>query len=93
MSSRPLRLQTVQYKSADATETYTLRDGLTPVGTLTAGGSGLVGIFGDLGAGAIFGSPVYASLTKTRSATSRSMPRPLRPSRSPWAATLRLVAT
>ncbi len=44
------------YNSPDASETYTLFDVATSVPTLQAGGSGLTGIFADLGGGTIQGS-------------------------------------
>ncbi|MFO0815773.1 MAG: S8 family serine peptidase [Gemmatales bacterium] len=44
------------YISPDASETYALYDVTTPVSTLRAGGSGLTGIYDDLGTGVSYGS-------------------------------------
>ena len=44
------------YISPDASETYKLFDVATPITTLRAGGTGLTGIFDDLGTGVEFGS-------------------------------------
>ena len=51
--SAVLRLDT---STVETGGTYSLWDVLTGVGTLTAGGSGLTGIFDDLGMGDMFGS-------------------------------------
>jgi RHS repeat-associated protein len=45
----------------DATETYTLFDVSTPISSLTASGSGQVGIFNDLGSGTSYGSRVVSA--------------------------------
>lgn len=44
------------YNSPDSFETYSLWEVVTDVSTLTAGGSGLTGIFDDLGGGTAFGT-------------------------------------
>lgn len=44
------------YRSPDPFETYSLWEVVTDVSTLTAGGSGLTGIFDDLGGGTAFGT-------------------------------------
>lgn len=44
------------YRSPDAFETYSLWEVVTDIGTLTAGGTGLVGIFDDLGGGVTYGT-------------------------------------
>jgi hypothetical protein len=43
------------YRSPDPFETYALWEVVTDVSTLTAGGSGLIGIFDDLGGGTAYG--------------------------------------
>ncbi len=45
-----------RYGSPDASETFNVVDVTTPISTLTAGGSGLTGVFADLGSGTVFGS-------------------------------------
>ncbi|MFM6271097.1 MAG: hypothetical protein ACKPFA_32070, partial [Dolichospermum sp.] len=57
--SAQLKVNTFEYTSLDASETYELRDVTTAVPTLTAGGSGLTAIYADLGDGAIYGSRNY----------------------------------
>ncbi|MFM6607093.1 MAG: Calx-beta domain-containing protein, partial [Dolichospermum sp.] len=57
--SAQLRVNTWEYTSNDATETYQLQEVTTPVPTLTAGGSGKTAIYADLGDGAIYGSQNY----------------------------------
>jgi subtilisin family serine protease/Ca2+-binding RTX toxin-like protein len=47
--------------SANASETYELRDVITPVTTLVAGGTGLTSIYNDLGDGVIYGSRNFTS--------------------------------
>jgi subtilisin family serine protease len=59
--SAQLKLNTFEYESLDASETYELREITTAVPTLTAGGSGLTAIYTDLGDGAIYGSRVYTN--------------------------------
>jgi hypothetical protein len=49
------------YSSVDGSETYTLFDVSTPIGTLTAGGSGLTGIYDDIGTGVSYGSVTVTS--------------------------------
>ena len=49
------QLQLYTYQITES-GTYTTYDVATPVPTLTAGGTGLVGIYADLGSGASFGS-------------------------------------
>jgi hypothetical protein len=49
------------YVSPDPTETLAIFDVTTPVATLTAGGTGLVGIFNDLGSGTQFGTIVVSA--------------------------------
>ncbi len=44
------------YRSPDPSETYSLWEVVTDIPTLTAGGSGLTGIFDDLGGGTGFGT-------------------------------------
>jgi|TARA_R110002072_G_scaffold137184_2_gene279949 hypothetical protein len=50
-----------QYRSPDASETYQLNDYSGDIAALTAGGTGLTGIFDDLGDGDIYGSYEYAA--------------------------------
>ncbi|MFM6550430.1 MAG: beta strand repeat-containing protein, partial [Microcystis panniformis] len=57
--SAQLKVNTYEFSSEDAIETYELRDVTTAVPTLTAGGSGLTAIYTDLGDGAIYGSRNY----------------------------------
>ncbi|WP_272481077.1 Calx-beta domain-containing protein, partial [Microcystis aeruginosa] len=57
--SAQLKVNTYEFSSEDAIETYELRDVTTAVPTLTAGGSGLTAIYADLGDGAIYGSRDY----------------------------------
>ncbi|MCZ8195826.1 MAG: S8 family serine peptidase, partial [Aquidulcibacter sp.] len=59
--SAQLRVNTWEYTSNDATETYQLQEVTTAVPTLTAGGSGLTAIYADLGDGAIYGSRTYTN--------------------------------
>ncbi|UZO76240.1 S8 family serine peptidase [Microcystis aeruginosa str. Chao 1910] len=59
--SAQLRVNTWQYTSNDATETYQLQEVTTAVPTLTAGGSGKTAIYADLGDGAIYGSRNYTN--------------------------------
>lgn len=54
--SATLRLPNFQSLSPDATETFAMFDVSTALATLTAGGSGLTGIFADLGTGTSYGS-------------------------------------
>ncbi|MBK1986192.1 M10 family metallopeptidase C-terminal domain-containing protein [Sphaerospermopsis aphanizomenoides BCCUSP55] len=54
--SAQLKINTYEFASGDASETYELRDVTTAVSTLIAGGSGLTGIYNDLGDGTIYGS-------------------------------------
>ena len=56
-----LKVNTFDYGSLDASETYQLHEITTAVPTLTAGGSGLTGIYADLGDGAIYGSKIYSN--------------------------------
>ncbi|MFM6728988.1 MAG: Calx-beta domain-containing protein, partial [Dolichospermum sp.] len=58
--SAQLKVNTFEYTSLDASETYELRDVTTAVPTLTAGGSGKTAIYADLGDGAIYGSRIYS---------------------------------
>jgi hypothetical protein len=44
------------YDSPDASETLQLYDVLTPIATLTAGGSDLTAVYDDLGSGTVFGN-------------------------------------
>jgi Ca2+-binding RTX toxin-like protein len=64
-----LKIKTYEYLSADASETYELRDVTTPVSTLVAGGSGLTSIYNDLGTGAIYGSRVFTSADSNQTIT------------------------
>ncbi|REJ52268.1 MAG: subtilase [Microcystis aeruginosa DA14] len=57
--SAQLNVNTYDFGSEDAIETYELRDVTTAVPTLTAGGSGKTAIYADLGDGAIYGSRNY----------------------------------
>ncbi|MCE2907197.1 MAG: S8 family serine peptidase, partial [Anabaena sp. CoA2_C59] len=59
--SAQLQIKTYSYLSADASETYELRDVITPVTTLVAGGTGLTSIYNDLGDGVIYGSRNFTS--------------------------------
>jgi len=59
--SAQLKVNTFDYNSPQTSETYELRDVTTAVPTLTAGGSGLTGIYADLGDGAIYGSQDYSN--------------------------------
>jgi Ca2+-binding RTX toxin-like protein len=59
--SAQLKVNTYDYNSPQPNETYQLRDVTTAVPTLTAGGSGLTGIYADLGDGAIYGSRDYSN--------------------------------
>jgi hypothetical protein len=59
--SAQLKVNTYDYNSPQPNETYQLRDVTTAVPTLTAGGSGLTGIYADLGDGAIYGSQPYSN--------------------------------
>jgi len=43
------------FNSPDPSERYSVQDVTTDIATLTAGGSGLVSVFGDLGDGTVFG--------------------------------------
>jgi hypothetical protein len=61
VTSATLRIPTADYNSPDATETFSLFDVATPIPTLRAGGSGLLGIYADLGTGASYGSRVYSA--------------------------------
>ena len=58
--SAQLAVKTFDYGSGDALEHYQLHDVATPAATVLAGGSGLTGIFKDLGEGTSFGSRSYA---------------------------------
>ena len=49
------------YNSPDPSETYTLFDVSTPIPTLVAGGTGLTGVFADLGSGVSYGSGVFSA--------------------------------
>jgi hypothetical protein len=53
--SAELRVNAYQSGSPSGFEFYELRAVSTPIATLTAGGSGLVGIFNDLGDGSVYG--------------------------------------
>jgi Ca2+-binding RTX toxin-like protein len=64
-----LKIKTYEYSSADASETYELRDVTTPVLTLVAGGSGLTNIYNDLGTGVIYGSRVFTSADSNQTVT------------------------
>ncbi|WP_044035251.1 Calx-beta domain-containing protein, partial [Microcystis aeruginosa] len=57
--SAQLNVNTYDFGSEDAIETYELRDVTTAVPTLTAGGDGKTAIYADLGDGAIYGSRNY----------------------------------
>ena len=59
--SAQLKVYTFEYESLDASETYELREVTTAVPTLRAGGSGLTGIYTDLGDGAIYGSRAFTN--------------------------------
>jgi hypothetical protein len=59
ITSATLRVQTRDFNSVDATETYNVFDVSTPIASLVAGGAGLVATFNDLGTGTGFGSRVY----------------------------------
>jgi len=47
--------------SPDPTETYTLFDVSTPIGVLTASGTGATEIFADLGSGTVYGAGTFSS--------------------------------
>jgi len=49
------------YRSPDPTETYELHDYVGSIPTLVAGGSGLTGIFADLGMGALYASTTVSA--------------------------------
>ncbi len=49
------------FGSSDPTETYTMHGVSTPTDQLIAGGSGLTGIFDDLGSGIAYGSTVVSA--------------------------------
>lgn len=49
------------YFSPDPTETLSIFDVTTPIGTLTLGGVGLVGVFDDLGSGTNFGQRLVSA--------------------------------
>jgi hypothetical protein len=65
--SASLRLRSSGFESPvpgqfgqQGTETYTLFDVTTPIASLTAGGTGLVGTFNDLGSGTAYGNRTYS---------------------------------
>ncbi|MFM6607094.1 MAG: hypothetical protein ACKPH3_23985, partial [Dolichospermum sp.] len=72
--SAQLKVNTFEYTSLDASETYELRDVTTAVPTLTAGGSGLTAIYADLGDGAIYGSRIYSDADDTQFRTTELNP-------------------
>lgn len=55
-ASLGIYINTRGYSSADASETYGLFDVSTPIANLQAGGTGLTGIYDDLGTGNLLGS-------------------------------------
>jgi hypothetical protein len=58
--SASLRLQTYYVNFYQhGTDTYTLFDVTTPIASLIAGGTGLVGTFNDLGSGTTYGNRTY----------------------------------
>ena len=58
--SASLRLQTFYVNFYQhGTDTFTLFDVTTPIASLVAGGTGLVGTFNDLGSGTIYGNRTY----------------------------------
>jgi hypothetical protein len=59
--SAQLAIKTFDYGSGDPLEHYQLHDVATPTATVLAGGSGLTGIFNDLGEGTSFGSRSYTN--------------------------------
>ncbi|CAH2574304.1 Thermitase [Planktothrix rubescens] len=69
VTSAKLQIKTYNYLSADASETYELRDVTTPVSTLTTGGSGLSSIYNDLGDGTIYGSRNFTSADSNQTVT------------------------
>ena len=67
--SAQLKVNTFEYESFDASETYQLHEITTAVPTLTAGGSGKTAIYTDLGDGAIYGSRVFTNADDYKSVT------------------------
>ena len=59
--SAQLKVQAYEYLSADASETYELREVATPVSSLVAGGTGQTAIYNDLADGTSYGSRVFTS--------------------------------
>jgi hypothetical protein len=60
--SASLRLHTYYFLSyGQGSETYTLFDVTTPIASLIAGGTGLVGTFTDLGSGTVYGNRTYTA--------------------------------
>ena len=59
VASASLQINTFYLNLPDNTETYELRHVATPVLNLRAGGTGLTGIYDDLGDGPIFGSRTF----------------------------------
>jgi len=59
--SAELKVNTYEFNSVDASETYELNAVATPIATLTAGGTGLTNIYTDLGDGAVYGSRSFSS--------------------------------
>ncbi|WP_197705457.1 S8 family serine peptidase, partial [Dolichospermum compactum] len=67
--SAQLQIKTYGYLSNDVSETYELRDVITPVTTLVAGGTGLTNIYNDLGDGVIYGSRNFTSADSNKTVT------------------------
>ncbi|MDH4406564.1 MAG: hypothetical protein QE276_11225, partial [Cyanobium sp. D14.bin.5] len=59
--SAQLRLNTYDFNSPTTSETYELRDVVTDVATLRAGGSGKTAIYADLADGNIYGNRAYTN--------------------------------
>ena len=69
VTSAELKINTYEFLSNDASETYVLRDVTTPISTLTAGGNGLTSIYNDLGDGIIYGSRNFTSADNYQTVT------------------------
>ncbi|HEY6169838.1 MAG TPA: Calx-beta domain-containing protein, partial [Verrucomicrobiae bacterium] len=61
VTSAELRVDTFTITTANASETYELRQVTNTVAALTAGGSGLTGIYSDLANGTIYGSRAFTT--------------------------------
>jgi hypothetical protein len=57
------------FQSSDPTETYTLFNVTSPIGTVLGGGFGLTGIYNDLGSGLAYGSQTVSSADNGRLVT------------------------